>query len=162
MKTLYIVRHAQAEDHYLYQRDFDRELTQQGVMKTIRVGKKLAAEGNIPEIIIASPAVRTRHTAELLAENLGLPQSVILFEENLYNASPRMLLHVVSHIGDSYQKVMLVGHNPGVSYLAEWLTASHSIGSMSTCSVAHIELNIAHWAATEQNCGTLLRYCDFD
>jgi phosphohistidine phosphatase len=162
MKTLYIVRHAQAEEHYLYQRDFDRELTSKGIRKAVQVGKQLAAEGNIPEVIIASSAVRTRQTAALLAENLGIGESAIMLEEDLYNASPRTLLHVVCHISDNFRKVMLVGHNPGVSYLAEWLTGSRDINSMATCSVAHVVLNLTHWAATEQNCGTLLQYRDFD
>lgn len=162
MKTLYIVRHAQAEDHYHYQRDFDRELTSQGIRKAVQAGKQLAAEGNIPQVIITSTAERTQRTAGLLAENMGLAASAILPDEDLYNASPRTLLQVISRISDQYDKVMLVGHNPGVSYLAEWLTGSRDINSMATCSLAHVELNLTHWAATEQNCGTLLQYRDFD
>lgn len=162
MKTLYIVRHAQAEDHYRYQQDFDRELTQQGVMKAVRVGKQLAAEGLLPQLIITSPAARTLRTAELLAENMGLPQSVIVQESELYNASPRILLQVIGRISDSYDKAMLVGHNPGVSYLAEWLTGSREIDGMATCSMAHIELHLTQWAAADQHCGRLVSYRDFD
>lgn len=162
MKTLYIVRHAQAEDHYLYQRDFDRELTQQGITKAVRTGRQLASEGNIPQIIITSPAKRTLQTARLLAENLGLPEEAIQPEEELYNASPRTLLQVINRIDDRYEKVMLVGHNPGVSYLTEWLTGSREAGNMTTCGVAQVQLDLTSWADVNQNCGTLLQYRHFD
>ncbi|MCS6967377.1 MAG: histidine phosphatase family protein [Cytophagales bacterium] len=161
MKTLFILRHAQAEDPYLHDNDFDRDLTHQGASKAVRVGKQLAAEGLFPELIIASPAVRTRRTAELLAEQLALSASVSLYD-GLYNSSLRLLVEFIAQLSPQYSKVMLVGHNPGVSYLAQWLTGNYDIGVMSTCSLAHVVLNIEHWNQVQQKCGTLVSYRSFE
>ncbi|MCS7018606.1 MAG: histidine phosphatase family protein [Cytophagales bacterium] len=163
MKTLYLVRHAEAaEDRYPFGRDFERPLTHQGIMKAVRVGKQLAQQGIIPQVILASSAERTRHTAELLAENLGLSQSDIQLNDELYNATPRVLLQVISQIDDAYEKVMLVGHNPAISYMAEWLTNSHDINRMANCGMAYLQLDLTNWAAAKQNCGKLVQYCSFD
>ena len=63
MKKIYIVRHAQKEDVQIGMDDYDRELTQEGINDAKNMAKLFASK-NLPiDLIITSPAKRTRLTA---------------------------------------------------------------------------------------------------
>src|SRR5215472_16046156 len=112
MKTLLLLRHAKSDwdDHSLS--DFDRPLASRGERDAPRIGKALRERGPLPEIIINSPAVRAKTTAEAVIKSAGLginPQ----FDERIYGASPPELLALIRRIPDSISCALMVGHNPG-------------------------------------------------
>src|SRR5512144_1243308 len=65
---LYIVRHAIAEDRKPKGDDESRELTKEGVARMKKAAAGLRAIDAVPEVVLASPLVRARHTAEILME----------------------------------------------------------------------------------------------
>lgn len=157
-KKLILVRHAKSDHSVVGQKDFDRELNAEGHRIAPRMGNRFAQK-NIPfDAIISSPAIRAKSTAEYFAEQLKYDFDKIIFNENIYEASVRALLQEISEIDDSLNTVLLFGHNPGFSYLAESLTKSE-IGDMPTCAIVIIDFKMRSWKDIVAANGTLI---DFD
>jgi phosphohistidine phosphatase len=153
-RILYLMRHAQSADKQPGQADKERELTPQGMRDTVSIAEQLYLQKIIPEIVISSTAIRARHTAELVVDVCKLMNDKLLLEEELYNASVRTFLEFVNQLEDSYQAVMCVGHNPVISYLAEYLTKAE-IGDMPPAGLAVIRFNALQWKEINQGSGTL-------
>jgi phosphohistidine phosphatase len=103
-----IVRHAHAEWPSYSGADFDRPLTSRGLAEARSSARAINDAGHRPSIMLASPACRTRQTAEILAEEFQLAPESVLYIDSLYNASSGTL-------------ALLVAHNPGVSDLVREL-----------------------------------------
>ena len=116
-----LVRHAHAEWPNYAGRDIDRPLTQRGLDEARTTGVALRAARLRPELVMASPACRTRQTAEILCAELQLPQQALCLVDALYNAGPAMLETELRGNQCEGKLVMLVAHNPGISELARRL-----------------------------------------
>ncbi len=157
-KTLYVVRHAKAEDRAAFLTDHDRELVPQGIMAAARMGRHLRATGVVVDRILSSTAPRARHTARVMAEQLGLNPDEVLLDEKLYDGGPKAYLAAVNNVPDTCQTVMVVGHNPDVTYFAEYLT-HQDVGSMSKGSVVSITFaEETPWAGVSGRTGSLAFY----
>ncbi|PKQ69966.1 SixA phosphatase family protein [Raineya orbicola] len=119
MKTLYIARHAEAESGY---KDFERALSPNGYKQAMNVGKQLLERNVRIQQIWASPAVRTLTTAQIFAEQIRFDSDLIQTKEELYNASLRIWLKLIQSFSDNNKEILIVGHNPHISYLVEFLT----------------------------------------
>lgn len=113
-----IVRHAHADWPSHQGTDFERPLTQRGLAEARATARAISAAGHRPTLLLASPALRTRQTAEILAEELQLPASAVCYVDSLYNASAATLEAELRSAAQPGQLVVLVAHNPGVSNLA--------------------------------------------
>ena len=153
-KTLLLIRHAKSDWSVQGQKDFERELNQRGNMDAPRMGAKMLELGLIPDFVVSSPAKRAMMTAEYICEQIKYPADKIDFQEDVYEASVRTLLKIVNELDDSYQTVALFGHNPGFSYLAEYLTGA-VIGDMPTCGIAQLTFEGSKWSEVSQNTGHL-------
>lgn len=153
-RTLYIVRHAKAEDHSQFGRDHDRELTPEGFMAAARMGRYLQGRGVKPDYLLSSTANRARDTAKVLAEQLTLDRESVILNEHLFDGGPRAYLTAVNNLSDEHQTAMIVGHNPDVSYFSEFLT-HQSVGSMSKGAVVAITFDNLRWSEVSGRTGTL-------
>ncbi|MFN8344339.1 MAG: histidine phosphatase family protein [Spirosomataceae bacterium] len=156
-RSLYIVRHAKAEDGLPFFKDFERELTTSGIIDATRMGKLLADKGLKPDLIVSSSAARAFQTAQLMAEQLGYAADKIQTSRGLYDNGPKSYLSAVNSTPASCQSLMLFGHNPDVSYFAEYLTNA-DIGSMSKGSFVLIEFDNLEWEAVSARTGTFVSY----
>ncbi|WP_082893673.1 SixA phosphatase family protein [Rufibacter ruber] len=86
MKNLLLMRHATAAEKETGQQDADRELTLFGERQAGEMGIKLKSLGLVPELVLCSPAVRTRATVENLMAEVGrnLP---LQLEQVIYHGS---------------------------------------------------------------------------
>ncbi|HYP80614.1 MAG TPA: histidine phosphatase family protein [Steroidobacteraceae bacterium] len=117
-----LMRHAHAEWPGYSGEDFDRPLTPRGLADAAASARAMRAAGNIPDLLLASPARRTRQTAEVVAATLELPSSAVRFVDSLYNASVSTLARELQR-ASSAGLVLLVAHNPGISALAQKFAA---------------------------------------
>ncbi|SOE22548.1 phosphohistidine phosphatase [Spirosomataceae bacterium TFI 002] len=147
-KKLYLIRHATAEDggNSSMLRDFDRELNSKGIMESARMGAHLYEESIGIDLIVSSPALRTISTAKIFAERLKMESDDIVLDESLYGGGPRAYLALLNSLKESYNSVAIVGHNPDISFFAEYLTRDDTGGSMSKGSVICLENNDSNWA----------------
>ncbi|MGK7392356.1 MAG: SixA phosphatase family protein [Candidatus Cyclobacteriaceae bacterium M2_1C_046] len=157
MKKLFLLRHARTEDKQSGQKDIERELTAVGLQNATRMGMNFKKKQIQFDIIICSPAERAKTTALLIAEQIKYDTSRIHYNEEIYEASARTLLQVVNQLKDEWKQVLLVGHNPSISYLAEYIT-QQNIGDIITCGVVEISLEIEHWSEISEGTGELVRY----
>ena len=90
MRILYLLRHAKSSWRDATLRDFDRPLKKRGREAAERIGQRIGAENLNNPLVICSPAVRTRETAEIVLTNAKL-QIEPRFDERIYEASLRVL-----------------------------------------------------------------------
>ncbi len=150
MKQLVLIRHAKSEESNAGTKDFDRSLNPRGFSDAPKMGLRLRELSEAPQFVISSPAERARLTAQFILEQVGFDGDHIQWEEEVYEASARVLMNIVNGISEEYDTVWMFGHNPGFTYLAEYLT-SEAIGNIPTCGVYAMTFEVATWAEVSQH-----------
>lgn len=145
MKSLSILRHAKSSWDQPELNDFDRPLNRRGQKNATLMGHWLKHCRYIPELILTSPAVRACTTAQLVASVLyDDPSERIGKDSRIYEASVDDLLELLAEVNDQVGFLMIVGHNPGLTDLANHLGAS-PIDHMPTCSHCKIDWPVDQW-----------------
>ena len=158
------MRHGQAEDQFAaHLHDFHRALTPAGLGDAHRMGLALgpgrkpqprravygepgeARGGSTPEIILTSEARRAVTTAEQVAGALGVAVKVRP-NPRLYDATPETYLAEVQRLPEELSVALVVGHNPGISSLAQRLRSEGELtGSFPPAAAACFEFAIPSW-----------------
>jgi phosphohistidine phosphatase len=121
-KEILLLRHAHTESFSESGRDFDRNLTEDGLHMAAEVGKNLAAANRWLEHIYCSTANRTKQSLEALQPFFPEPAPVVHYKEELYLASADKLHGFIEALPEDQSRVMLIGHNPGLHELAQRLS----------------------------------------
>ncbi|TXH30632.1 MAG: hypothetical protein E6Q96_01455 [Cyclobacteriaceae bacterium] len=130
-RKLFLVRHAQAVPGHASLKDEMRMLTSAGEAVSKQVGEFLKQRKSNLNLILSSPATRTRQTSLLIAQQLTtLPE--IRFDHSIYNGDVPAQLKLLSALPDSLQEVMIVGHYPTVVDLHNYLAANNKLMAMNT------------------------------
>ncbi len=153
MKTIYLLRHAKSSWDNESLSDFERPLNERGMNTAPFMGEVMTGRGYVPSLIISSPAMRAKTTAELVIQS-GDFGSQMTLDDRIYEASPNTLRQVASELGDDVGSVMLVGHNPGMEGFIRYLTGL--IEPMPTAALAVIELAIDKWNDIDADSGTIV------
>jgi len=153
MKHLYLMRHAKSSWDHPGLNDFDRPLNKRGIRDAPKMGEYLAQQRILPQIIVTSPAKRAHATAISLAAAV-LPPSGIVENEQIYAASTSTLIAIIQGWDDTWERAMIVGHNPGIAEVAAVLTGGE-VGHVPTCTVMELGLDVASWDDIVPGCGTL-------
>jgi phosphohistidine phosphatase len=154
VKTLIFMRHAKSDWSIGGQKDFDRTLNNRGLGDAPRMGRRLLELGVKPDLVLSSPAVRAKTTAEYVSEQLGYNIDTIIYDDEIYEASVRSLLAVVNKIEDNVHSVVIFGHNPTHTYLAEYLT-KEAIGNIPTAGAVCIEFELDSWKLVSEATGKM-------
>ncbi|MDF1589745.1 MAG: histidine phosphatase family protein [Gammaproteobacteria bacterium] len=120
INKLFVLRHGKAAAGFSCP-DFERELTDKGRRHAALVALWMLDNIHIPEIIICSPAQRTMQTAAIVANVFDFEPNQIIQHPEIYNASRQELLAVLAEYTHRFSRILLVGHNPGVESLVEYL-----------------------------------------
>lgn len=123
---LLFLRHAEAEA--VSTGDFQRRLTVKGLEQAGKVGKFCVRTGLVPDLILSSPVVRAKQTAELVAEKLGGPELVIL-PGMACGMSPSTCLDELTPYS-KFGTIMLVGHEPDFSGVISVLVGCEGMGAI--------------------------------
>ena len=155
---IFLLRHGQAECTF-GQSDFDRELTFSGVEQIKRLGQFIFRQKPIlTELtaakIVCSPSVRTRQTLEALMGELNLSDHEGEFVHEIYEASLDQLLKVIQKTECSFSRLFLIGHNPAISYLFDYLTDDH-FGNLGPGHFVEVNVSIERWAQISRGLGSL-------
>lgn len=141
-KVLLLMRHAKSSwaDNTLA--DFERPLNGRGKRDAPRMGEFLRRRELLPELIITSSARRACDTTQRVVEASGYEGEVRSTRE-LYEAEPEDFLEALHAVPESYERVMLVAHNPGLEMFLELLTGIAE--ALPTGALAAIQLPVASW-----------------
>jgi len=156
-RQLTLLRHAKSSWDDAGMRDRDRPLNERGERDAPAMGRRLAKRGARPTLILTSPAVRARRTAQIVAREIGYPQEFIQREDDLYLASPDGIVDVVARQDSSFRDLVICGHNPGLTELANRLTGA-GIDNVPTTGVVVIGLELASWSDLDGATGELLLF----
>ena len=143
MKTLLILRHAKSSWRHAELPDFDRPLNKRGKRDAPRMGELLRQADLLPDLILSSSAQRARQTTQAVVDSSGYGGEV-RWMDSLYAAPPESYLEALRALDDSLQRVMLVGHNPGLEELLEHLTGAAE--TLPTAALAQVLLPIQSWS----------------
>lgn len=142
MKFLFILRHAKSSKDDPSLIDFDRPLNPRG-LKTAPLMGRLALEKKFSfDVILTSPAKRAKQTAELFAKEAHF-HNKIEFVKSFYPGEPETYIDVLSRQNETYQNILVVGHNLALENLLEQLIRKHE--PLPTAALAQIELPIERW-----------------
>jgi phosphohistidine phosphatase len=144
MKKLYLVRHAKASWDMPGLSDIDRPLLPKGIKRTNLVIEYLKNNDTRPDIMISSPAVRAFETAKLIANGLDFPLSKIKTDRKIYDGYYDRMLDLIYGTHNEAGSLMLFGHNPTMTHLAN-LFLNPGIESMPTSCVVCISFDTDKW-----------------
>ena len=149
-KTLFIVRHAMAKSAEHDEKDIDRILSSEGLQQSSRLGVYIFKKNTNISAIVCSNALRAVQTSEQIADQINYDISKIHADEDLYEASVRILLNKISEFNNDWDEVIIVGHNPVLSYFVEYLTGHHFEG-MVAGSMVKISSTTKDWVNISQD-----------
>jgi phosphohistidine phosphatase len=143
--------------------DMDRPLAARGRDAAPRMGRYLAEEGLLPDLVVVSAARRTRETWELVEPHVDATE--IRFDARIYEAPASRLLAVVRASPSSARSVLMIGHNPGFEDFAKLLVGhgdryafARLTQKYPTAGLAVIDFDRENWSEIAPRSGKLDRF----
>ena len=147
-----LLRHGKSDWDTTHRGDRNRPLSRRGERASATMGLVLRKMGEIPDRVISSPALRAEATATI-ARLSGGWDSPLEIAEDLYGAGPEAALEVAARCGADAERLMLVGHEPTWSYLAERITGGRI--AVRTATVLAFDLDAGSWDEAPRSRGSL-------
>jgi len=145
MKYLILLRHAKSSWKDLSLADHDRPLNKRGKRTAPIIGERLSIKNIQPQLIISSTAKRAIKTAEIVANKIACDSDMIETDIKLFHAMPKDICELISKCNNTIDRLMLVGHNPGFTYLANKLLNSEFFENIPTAGLLTISIEIDNW-----------------
>ncbi|WP_019137350.1 SixA phosphatase family protein [Cellulomonas massiliensis] len=149
-RRLILLRHAKAE-HPHGMADHARPLALAGRRQAATVGRALAEDGLVPDLVLCSSALRTRQTWELVQSTLGTTVDGVEYRDEVYDAGTGDVVALVTAVPDDVETVLVVGHEPTMSHVAEQLAGPAS----DPAAFARVRVGVptASWSLLETTTG---------
>ena len=164
MRRLMLLRHAKSDWSAPGTDDRDRPLSPRGREAAPKMGAYMARHALVPDLIVASPALRVGETLDGLLPAFKDAPSVRR-DDRLYETGARELLEVIKETAKSMHSLMLVGHNPGLAELASLLMAAGDVEArrqliekFPTAALAVIDFPLDDWSKIHPKAGRLDRF----
>ncbi|MBN1416246.1 MAG: histidine phosphatase family protein [Bacteroidales bacterium] len=154
-KILYIVRHAKSSWDYDNIADVDRPLKVKGIKVAYEMARNIKLNNNLPELILSSPANRAIHTAMIFARVFELPTRLVQIDEGFYEASVSYSLEKIMSTDDSINILMVFGHNPDFTDLANQLL-KEPLSDLPTTGTVKLEFSADSWSKIDPS--TLVKH----
>ncbi len=155
MKRLMLVRHAKASWHHFTGSDHKRPLNTLGKSDAKLIGQYLCDHNYCPSYIISSHANRTLETSKILIQKLKYNKQIET-QPCIYNGDVESILKLIYNADDQYESLMLIGHNPMITELANRVS-DVNIDYMPTGAVMIIDFNF-NWNKIKNNNGSLVDF----
>jgi phosphohistidine phosphatase len=153
VRTLFILRHAKS-GHDEPVPDKARTLTSRGRKDAARMGELARDRNLLADRVLCSTAERARETLEIFAEGARLTADREFLDE-LYLAEPDAIVTTIRRHAGSSERVMVVGHNPGLEALVAYLTGERT--ELPTTAFVECTLPIDTWSELDLETAGSLR-----
>jgi phosphohistidine phosphatase len=148
MKSVLLMRHAKSSWKDTKLNDHERPLNKRGKKDAPAMGKLICERELVSQLILTSSALRATETVDGVVECMGYTGKVEIVDE-LYLAEPADIIQCLNKVSNDVERVMLVGHNPGLESLLQiW---SNQIIGMPTGTVAYVVLPVESWGDVKLN-----------
>ena len=148
MKTLYLMRHAKSSWKDGSIKDLNRRLNKRGERDAPFMGKLMNQKGISLQEMISSPAERALSTASLFCSEFEFPYQKLKVDNNLYASSSKEMLSVIKNLSENVESVLIIGHNPGLTDLSNYLS-DFPIDNIPTCGIVELFYNKKSWREIE-------------
>jgi phosphohistidine phosphatase len=148
MKNLFLLRHAKSSWSDLSTADFHRPLSKRGISNALLLSKYISEHQIIFDLILSSPSERTQATLDLIYTEKDF-LSKIKFQEAIYHAEMSSLLELIKDQNNLKKNILVIGHNPGLHLLIEYLTKT-LIEKLPTCGFVKLS-NFDSWKDLDAN-----------
>ncbi len=157
MKTIHLLRHAKSSWADPDLNDRERPLNNRGKQSILLMIEPIWKAGCSFKNVYASPAKRTRSTIIRIAK--ALPENTVQWskDENLYTFSAHDLLQWLHSLEDDNDEVMIVGHNPAITELAN-LLGDEYVENVPTCGYVQLQSEVSSWQDINANCATTTHF----
>ena len=139
--------------------DFNRPLDERGQRDIQTMGRYLEAKRIQADMVLCSPACRTRETLTgLIKYSAGsfVQSTAIHYRPEIYETAVADLLSIIQQSAAAVAILSIIGHNPALQQLVEILTdRDFPHPKFSTCGIARIRLHIASWSESLTGRGEL-------
>jgi phosphohistidine phosphatase len=152
MRELILLRHAHAEPASPGQADLDRPLSPEGLAEAEAAGRWLAEQKLVPDCVLCSPSRRTRETMEAVLAAVGYVDQRL--DQRIYDATSGTLAELADQHRDT-DRLLLVGHNPGLEHLAALMHSGQSGDYRGMPPGGVVVLSLPAEAAIEPGIATL-------
>ena len=152
---LYIMRHAKSDWSGPQTSDFERPINGRGRRNAVRVGQWMSDNDYIPQRIISSPAARAKETIELVtAQITKFNHEDLIYQDELYLAGFTQLIEIINTYQNDVQSLMLIGHNPGIENLVNYLCSQSDNPEtvVTTANLFIFEYTDHHFNPTADSC----------
>lgn len=160
MKTIYLLRHAKSSWDDSSLSDKQRPLGKRGLHDAPEMGARFGARGEPLEQVISSPALRAHTTAKLFCEASGFPPEDIVVEPSLYFSGSGSIEDLILAQDDRLRSIMLVFHNPDITYFTNSIDYEVRIDNVPTCGLVKLGSDIAQWRDWSRD-NTVFEYFDY-
>lgn len=143
-RTLVLIRHTKSNWGDLSLPDFDRPIKKDRADDAKEMASKLKDLDIEPDLIICSPAKRTRQTAEYFCDKLKYDYDKIQFDKRIYESTAEDVLQVIRETDANIKTLVVIGHNPSLTHLANMFVAN-SIDEIPTTGVVWLEFAVKSW-----------------
>ncbi|HJE02471.1 SixA phosphatase family protein [Aliarcobacter thereius] len=155
MKKLFITVHSSSKEENPQDYDYDTDLSQKGLEDTLKMAKHFSSLNQNIDLIVASPAIRTRKTADIFAENLNYKKTIML-NEVLYMAFVNELIETITYTYDSVDNLLVIGHNPSLTALAVTLLGFKE--RVENGAILQINFDCDSWIDIDKSNAKLVKY----
>ena len=143
------MRHAKSDWSDYNAQDRDRVLNERGIGDASMISAELAKRSVFFHLIISSPAQRAKSTAEIIAQNNR--SAKLQVEDCFYFSDFNSVLKVINNIPDSFDSVLIVGHNPLWSKMVSDFAGSESHVFLDTADIVCLASESDSWALASKN-----------
>jgi phosphohistidine phosphatase len=165
MLNLMLLRHAKSSLAEAGQEDSDRPLNDRGRLAATAVGRYMASNDLVPQLVLCSPARRARETWSLVAGELKTPPAILIAPEIYDFGDGKALMDCLRRKAGAAHSVSLVGHNPSIGRLAQSLAGAGDKKlrerlqtKYPTAGLAVISFDLDNWEPLTAGAGTLRHF----
>ena len=158
MKTLILLRHAEANSNDKYAPDHEKCLSKRGEQSVPEMALKLLGQNIAPSLFLSSTATRTVSTAKHIIKALDLSADILKTDARLYLATHSDILKVVEEQENTISELLVIGHNPGLTNLANHLLSNFHLDNLPATGIVIIQSITQSWIEVYQSKSSLFYY----
>ncbi|NOQ27759.1 MAG: hypothetical protein GQ564_20545 [Bacteroidales bacterium] len=148
-KYLFIVRHGRSPGSHNGIYDIDRTLDGQGIIDSLVMSMRISNNGNLPDKILSSPAIRAFHSASIFARTFKYLINDITINDEIYLADKNIMLNIIKQTDNNVQNLMIFGHNPTFTDLANHFLKD-KINNMPPSGIVGLKFKVESWSKIDR------------
>jgi phosphohistidine phosphatase len=155
MKEVIFTRHAKSDWGSEFLKDVDRHLNERGYGDAYYMSDWFVSNQKMPDLVLASTATRALNTALIFTRAMELDMKNFRLEKDIYEGAASVLFDIINRQPDSKNKLMLFGHNPGITNICNLLTNDIFFDNVPTCGMVAFKFEVDSWKNIEPKTGAL-------